>query len=337
VLRPQVVLVLEDEQPLGLVAARLEEVRLVTSLGYRPVYSPLVRALTVVPGGDVVRTSQAAHAMAKALLASLSGGEADVVIFPSMRRDSLLYAEMSAAVPWLRRSHFAEVRTHRRLHLQQSLDDFLAARKRKVRAGVRYDAKRLEKRLGNRLRVGRFTLPEQLEQLFQDVPRIAELTYQKGLGAGFSDTPERRRLARLSLERGWFRAWVLYDEARPIAFWQGLVYNRVYHSATTGYDPEYGRDRVGIYLLIRVIAELCTDPAIDVFDFGAGDAEYKRHFSDEAWSEGDLLVFAPTFRAAAINANRTLVLGGAKGARRVIDRLGLTDRVKSQWRRRVRA
>jgi CelD/BcsL family acetyltransferase involved in cellulose biosynthesis len=166
--------------------------------------------------------------------------------------------------------------------------------------------------------------------------RVAELTYQKGLGAAFSDTPERRRLTRLALERGWFRSWVLYDADVPIAFWQGLVYRRVYHSETIGYDPAYSRDRVGVYLLMQVIADLCSDPEVDVFDFGFGDADYKRHFSDEAWSESDVVVFAPTPRALWVNAGRTLVMGAASGARRGLERFGVADRVKTIWRRRLR-
>jgi CelD/BcsL family acetyltransferase involved in cellulose biosynthesis len=144
-------------------------------------------------------------------------------------------------------------------------------------------------------------------------------------------------LTRLALERGWFRAWVLYDEQTPIAFWQGNVYGRVYHSGTTGYDPAYRKDRVGIYLLMRVIEDLCSVPEVDIFDFGFGDADYKRHFSDEAWDESDVVVFAPTLRPLWINATRTAVMGSAQGVRRGLERLGVADRVKTAWRRRLGA
>ena len=335
-LRPHAAVVFDGGGPVGLVAARLETIKLVTNFGYRAVYSPRVRALTVVPGGDVITRDSAAGDLAGSLLRSLREREADVVVFPSMRRDSALFGEMVRAVGPARRSHFTEVRTHRRLHLPGNLDEFLATRKKKVRAGVRYDSRRLEKRIGDRLRIERFDSPEDIDRIFSDIARVAELTYQRGLGASFSDTPERRRLTRLSLERGWFRAWVLYDEATPVAFWQGSIYRRVYHSGTTGYDPEYGRDRVGIYLLMRVIADLCGDPEVDVLDFGFGDAEYKRHFSDEAWSESDVYIFAATPRALATNAGRTIVMGAAIGARRGLERFGLVDRIKTGWRRRIR-
>ena len=335
-LAPHAVLLLDDGVPSALAAMRLEEIPLVATLGYREVYRPRVRALTLVPGGVAAADPSVEHELAHYLLRSLEDGEADVLSLPSLRSDSELSATVHSAAGPLRRSHFAEIRTHRRLHLPATFDEFLASRTKKVRSGVRYDTKRLDQRLGDRLRVDRLHAPDDFERIFRDLVRVAELTYQRGLGAGFADTRERRRLTKLSLERGWFYAWVLYDEETPVAFWQGNVYRRIYHSGTTGYDPAYRTDRVGIYLLMRVIEDLCRIPDIDILDFGFGDADYKRHFSDEAWSESDLVVFAAKPRPLAINATRTAVMGSAYGLRRGLDRLGLTDRVKAAWRGRLR-
>ncbi len=336
-IRPHAVVVSDAERPVGLVAMRLEETRLPASFGYRTVYSPRVRALTLVPGGAVLDDPAVAAAAERSLLDSLQAGEADVAVLPSLRRDSALFASLMGSVGSARRSHFADVRTHRRLHLPGSFDEFLAARTKKVRSGIRYDAKRLEQRLGGRLHIERFDSLGDVETVFRDVVRVADLTYQRGLGASFADTPERRQLTTLALERGWFRAWVLYDEEKPIAFWQGHVYRRVYHSGTTGYDPAYGRDRVGIWLLMRVIEQLCDDPDVDVLDYGFGDADYKRHFSDESWEESDLTVFAPTIRGYSVNAGRTVVMAAAAQARALLERFGIAGRVKTRWRQRLRS
>lgn len=335
-LAPHAVLLLDDGAPSALVATRLEEIPLVATFGYREVYRPRVRALTLVPGGVVAPSPPAERELAGHLLQSLRENEADVLLLPSLRCDSELFSTAYDSVGPLRRSHFAETRAHRRLHLPPTFDEFLRARTKKVRSGVRYDTKRLEQRLGDSLRLKRLDAPHDFDRVFTDIVQVAERTYQRGLGAGFADTPERRRLTALSLERGWFRAWVLYDEQTPIAFWQGNVYRRIYHSGTTGYDPAYRRDRIGIYLLMRVIEDLCGAPDVDILDFGFGDADYKRHFSDEAWNESDLVVFARRPRPLAINAVRTATMGSAYGIRRGLDRLGLTDRIKTAWRRRLR-
>ena len=61
--------------------------------------------------------------------------------------------------------------------------------------------------------------PSQIERLFTDAERIASTTYQRALGAGFADTPERRALTEVALAKGWLRAYLLYVRGEPIAFW----------------------------------------------------------------------------------------------------------------------
>ena len=86
---------------------------------------------------------------------------------------------------------------------------------------------------------------------------------------------------------------------------------------------------------MRVIADLCADPAIDVCDFGFGDSEYKRRFSNEEWDEADVLVFAPTLTGLRLNAGRTMVGHTDRGLRAIARRTGLAERVKRAWRRRL--
>ena len=221
-------------------------------------------------------------------------------MFPSLRCDSALFAALRSRSARVGGVIFRPCARIDACTCPQSFEEFLAARTKKVRSGVRYDAKRLEQRLGGRLRIGGSTRSKTVDTMFRDVVRVADLTYQRGLGASFADTPERRRLTTLALEKGWFRSWVLYDEEKPIAFWQG---HRLPAASTTPARPATTRrtrsDRVGIWLLMRVIEELCGDPDVDIFDYGFGDADYKRHFSDESWEESDLTVFAPTIRGYA--------------------------------------
>ena len=76
--------------------------------------------------------------------------------------------------------------------------------------------------------------------------RVAEKTYQRGLGAGFADTEERRELVKIGLDRGWFRAWLLSIDDRPVAFWQGTAPGPVFFVNSTGFDPAYGSHGVGV-------------------------------------------------------------------------------------------
>ena len=81
-------------------------------------------------------------------------------------------------------------------------------------------------------------------------------------------------------------------------------------SVRAGYDPAYGSHRVGAYLLAKAIEDLIDDPQLSVFDFGLGDAEYKRKLAHRSIEEGDLVVYARRARPIRINLART---GSSRG------------------------
>jgi len=335
----------EDVEPLAVVvgdgeaaaAGRLRSRRLDTAVGYLRLYAPTVRALELVSGGVVAHDAAAARELAARLWSVLVARDAEALVVPALPVDSQAFASLASLGGPLERQRLVPTWTRRRLRLPESFDAFLASRSRKVRSGIRYDAKRLEEALGTAREVTVYSDATQLDRLVADLERVAAATYQRALGAGFVDTPQARRLLRVDLEHGWARAYVLSDGARPVAFWLCSVHGRTITTRTTGYDAGYARHRPGIYLLMRVIADACADPGLDVLDFGPGRSEYKRHFSNEGYEERNIVVYAPALRPRSINVARTAILGLSAGARRALDATGGTTRLKTAWRARLRS
>jgi Acetyltransferase (GNAT) domain len=331
------IVVLRDGTPVAGLAARLEDRRLPTALGYRTVYAPRVRLLHVIQGGTVAADGAALDALIGALRGVLGGGEVDVVSFPALPLGSPLLqrAGLASLGGRLQRQRFGRTTERRRLVLPATYDEFVASRSSNTRWRIHRDERRVPEALGD-LAVEIVREPSQLERLFGDAEAVAAATYQRALGAGFADTPEQRELARLGLERGWLRAYLLYRGEEPIAFWLCSTYRGTLLIRTTGFDAAYAEHRPGIYLLLRAIEDAIADPALEVVDFGQGDAAYKLQLSSESHLERELVVFAPSLRGLRINAVRTPILGGALLARRVLDAGGLTDRVRTGWRGRLR-
>lgn len=333
---PFAVLVRRDGEVAAAAVGRIETKRLPAAIGYLRLHSPRLRILQLTAGGVVVRGSEAAGVLGNALRDVLAAGEADALAVPALPVDSPEYEALVSLGGPLERQRFVAPWTRRRLVLPATFDEFLASRSKKVRFGIRYDGKRLLEALGD-VSVAVLDRPEQLDQLAHDVDTVARLTYQRALGVGFVDTDEQRRLARIGLEHGWTRAYVLRHDERPIAYWLCSVHRGTMLLRTTGYDPEYAAHRPGIYLLMRAIEHACGDPAVQVVDFGPGRSSYKRHFGSETYQERNLLVFAPTVRGRSVNLVRTAVAGTGRTARWVLDRAGVTDRLKRAWRQRLRA
>jgi len=335
--RPHVVLVEHGGEPVALALGRVEEVTLPARLGYREVLSPRLRALTLVYGGLLGDGGEVtARTILAELLAALRRGEADVLRLRMLATGSPLDVLARGEPGVLVRPRFVRPSVHYQVAIPDSFDEFLAARTYKTRRNLRYYDRRFVARFGERLKLEQFKGTAELERLFRDTLEVSAKTYQHALGASFVDSPVQRAVFELGLRRGWLRAYVLYVDERPVAFWHGSAYRGVLGPGMTGYDPGYEDVRAGNYVLVRRIEEACADPSLTLLDWGFGDAEYKRHLADRSWDEEDLLVFAPTWRGIRASIGRTAVLAAAELARRVQRNGRLAGAAKRRWRKGLR-
>lgn len=337
VLSPYVLALERDGVTVGIAVARLERTRLETRIGYRVVYRPRLRAITVVYGG-MLGMPDAAPVLLDALRDALSQGEADVVRLSGLRTDDPFFELASTSPSVWCRQHHTTIGSRWILPLPESMEDFWASRTGHARGHFRRNERRLIKAFadGDGIRVERFADATRIDALMDDLESISAKTYKRGLGVGFFRTDLQRALMTLGFARGEYRAWVMYLNGRPSAFGDGLRYRGTFHLGTIGFDPdpEFRSYGIGVSLLMRILAEACADDEITKFDYGFGEAEYKRRFADEHWDEADVLVYAPHPRAVTANMVRTSLLSGADLARRVVGD-ERTAKLKRAWRDRL--
>lgn len=335
--RPHVVLLERDGTPTALGVGRIEKAPFPCRFGYATVYRPTLRALRISHGGvSGVSDRALADTFVLELERALADGVADVYIVPAVRVGTPLDEALSH-VPSPFRRHPGEPSNHRRLALPKTYDELLAGRDRKSRYNLKRQSAQLEDAFEGRLDLDLLTGVDSFERIVRALDDVASSAYQRGLNAGFADTPERRALVRLGLERGEFRAWLLSIDGSPVAFWQGTARDRTFYLNTAGYKPEFARYGVGTYVQLRMFRDLCEDPDVDVVDFGWGDADYKARFGNESWLEHDVIVFAATLRGLKVSLLRHLILRLHQNARRAAQSAGLLGRVKRSWRRRLRS
>ena len=335
--RPHVILVEHGGEAVAVALGRVGEMTLPARLGYREVLSPRLRALTVAYGGLLGDSGEATARMILAeLLAALRRGEADVLRLRMLATGSPLDVLARSEPSVFVRPRFVRPSVHYQVAIPDSFDEFLAARTYKTRRNLRYYDRRFVARFGERLKLEQFRDTADLDRLFRDTLEVSAKTYQHALGASFVDSPVQRAVFELGLRRGWLRAYVLYIDERPVAFWHGSAYRGVLGPGMTGYDPAYEHVRAGSYVLVRRIEDACADPSLTLLDWGFGDAEYKRHLADRSWNEEDLLVFAPTWRGIRASIGRTAVLAAGELARRIQANGRLTAAAKRRWRKGLR-
>ena len=331
ILAPHVVVVERDGRPAALLAARLEACELPAKFGYATVLKPKLRRITVVTGG-VSAPADLAGELADELLGALRRREADAIELQRIEVGSPLHRAVLERSPSALRQRFAPVAPHHVMDLPASSEELLPALSKSVRDNLKRYSRKLARDYGDRLEMRRFERPEELDRVVADLETVAATTYQRGLGAGFTaehDGP----LTQIGLDGGWFRAWVLYLDGVPCAFEIGHMSGDSLIISAKGFDPEYGRLHVGKVLQLKMLEDLCDDPAVNVLDFGFGDAEYKQKLATRTWEDTDVLVFGRTFRALRAAAGRTAVLSADRLARRVAgaDRIA---KIKRRWRDR---
>jgi Acetyltransferase (GNAT) domain len=333
---PYVVAPAGADRPPWLLAGRLCDTPMRWRFGYRTLYGRTVRSLVIPHGGAMGDFTHAnAEEIVRALLDALREGHADLLLVRGLNADSPLHRALRGLPGFLYRDRFASVERHWKLELPQSFELFVKTRSKNTKSNIRQYENRLRKEFGDELVARCYRKPDEIETAIADIERIAARTYHRGLGVGFRDDEETRREWRLAAEGGRLRAHVLYARGVPAAFWVGMVYRQTFLVKHTAYDPDLHYYHPGMYLLLRIIEELCASREVAAIDFGFGDADYKRSFGSSCTEEESLCIAAPNLRGASLNLVRTLIVGGDRVARLLGDRLQISGRLKKLWRDRA--
>ena len=208
----------------------------------------------------------------------------------------------------------------------------MQSRSANTRSNIRRTAKKLAKKYDGQLDVKTFTKEDELEEMMKAIDQVAKKTYQRALGVGLANDPQGHKLAKLAMKKKWLRVYLLNIQGTPRAFWPGNLYGDTFHIGIPGYDPQFHADRIGFYLLVKAIEELCTFDNVNHIDFGFGDAQYKRSFATDVWDEESVYIFAPTLKGAALNLYRTATSWLNTKLRALLDRMRLLDSIKRRWR-----
>jgi Acetyltransferase (GNAT) domain len=335
-LRPHVLLLESDGHPQAMAIARLERLTLPYRLGYRRVFTPTVRSLSVVPGGTLGElTPDAFGLLFDELRREARREEADFVLFRYIPVESQLYRWASTRSSVLTRQHVVQAGIRWEIELPSSFDEFLSAKSSRFRKAHRAQRNRLEREFGDGFRIDVITEPERLGDFLEAVEEVAARTYQHALGVGFGDSGAHRERARVASEKGWFRGYVLSLVGKPAAFAYGEVYQGVFRSGTPGFDPAYADYSIGNVLRLRMIEDLCELDGVRTLDFGLGDADFKRRLATRGLDEANVYVFSPTLRGVWLNLMHTVLIGAARGLHRAARRSGSLATIKRRWRARV--
>lgn len=335
ILRPHVIVLYRDHQPVAMLVGRLVDSSVPVRLGYAKLFNIRARSLTFIQGGLAGDLSaENAEELISEVVRSLRNGEADLADFRFVKTDSPLYRSVVRLPGFLCRDRFPLIQWHRSMKLPEKPEDISNCMSGHLRKQIRRRAKQLEADFPGKVRVEHFTSIGAEGSMFSDIEQVARKTYQRGLGVGFFNNSASQKRFRFEAQKKWFRAYIMYLADTPCAFWMGSLYQGVFHFGDVGYDPAYSNYELGKQLLVRVLEDLCRQGARDV-DFGLGDADWKQRFGDTQWEEASVSIFAPSLRGLGINICRTPALMTEKIVRQALEKTRILARIRKLWRGRA--
>lgn len=335
ILRPHVIALFSKDQAKALIVGRVDETALDVNIGYKTLWRPKVRVLTVAYGGLLGEQSYSAcKALTGILLDALKKGEADMIYFENANYHSPFYLIAKKELNYLGRDYAPVINPHLEINLDSTIEDFLGRKGPKRKSEWMRICRKLEKE--QKIQLRRFFDPAEIKTLCDDIEEIAKKTYQRGLGKGFLYNEEMHNRLTLCANMGWLHAYVLYINGTPASFSLGTLYKNTLFLDSTGYDPSYRKYEPGTVVFLKVMEDLYKSRIVKSVDFGSGDAPYKREYSDHMWNEASFFIFSRNFLALRVNFLRTAIFIAYSPLKNALKRLGLMDKVKKFFRERAR-
>lgn len=330
--RPHVLSVWNDGRPTGFLVGRIDKGPVVFR-GSHLRFSTIATQMHFLYGalrGEV--SGQQSKEIVQNICKSLASGEADVANLNFLRADSELYRYAKELPSFLFRDHLEASQRHYTAQLPESLAEFQRDLSPKLRKNQRW--KKLVRDFPDAVRIECYKDPSDVDRLATVADRIASLSYQRRIGVGFVDDADTRGRLQLKAANSWLRGYVLYLADQPVAFWIGDLGASVFGSDYLAFDPAFSKYSPGMYLIVRVIENICGCQANRgvIVDFGTGHAEYKEMLSTHVWTEKCVYIFSPSLKGLSLNLNKTVTGGAEKAIRWTLERAGLLQRIKKVWR-----
>ena len=200
-------------------------------------------------------------------------------------------------------------------------------------ASTRSDLKRTRKRFiaeAGGYRTVCYRDPDEVGAFLDAAMAVSARTYQyKLLGGGLRSRALLEDRYGTTANLGWFRSYVLFVNEQPIAFQVGHLYRGCYHAQEIGYDPEWSKLQVGIFLHTEIVPDLLATPRqVQRFDFGNDDNLHKQRLSNAATFEGYFYLIPRHWRSSLITHAMRTGNWISITAGRLLERYGLRKRMR---------
>jgi CelD/BcsL family acetyltransferase involved in cellulose biosynthesis len=176
--------------------------------------------------------------------------------------------------------------------------------------------------------------PFQIPDFLANAQQVSKRSWQSDLlGLRIQNDEYETQVFTFLATQNSLRAYLLWQDDTPVSFCIGTQHNGVFHYEEVGYDRDYSKKSPGQVLVIKMLEELYEHDQPAVFDFGGGDAEYKRQFGTRISESGHVWLLRPGMRSKMIVGYLSGRRALSQTLRGMLAKFGLLDRVRKLTRR----
>lgn len=333
---PWVMVAYEDGSPCALLAGRVETTNVAPPLGYLKLVPVFVKNLTLLHHGFLGRQDESvANFFISSLKDWLQRVDVKTVQFPFLAEDSPLKKVLQERVSFWQCEKGMLPKLHWRGILPPLEEPLLMHLKSKSRSTIRRRERAFNAAFSGRLTWQWLTTFTDIPTLCHELENLASKTYQRGLGVGFRNDVEHCLRYQLYADKGLLRVALLKLDDELIGFVIGIRYQDALFIIELGYDRRYKDYSPGINLMLWMMERL-REEGVVLMDWGKGGAQYKSQLGNVPCSEQSFWLFKATPPILMLRVAFGGIIRFERVARFLLNKMQLTDRVKSRWRQSIR-
>ena len=265
-----------------------------------------VDVLEFVRGGLLGNASaENCNALVRAVMKSLSAGDADLALWEHLDVQSALHVSAIHLPNTILRDHCREVRNRWFLDHPRGLEALFRSLGQSQRSKLRRKYKRFLTTFAGKIQVRCFRTTAEMGEAVRDMEEIARNSVKRHLGFGFFNTPSSREQLLVEAAQGWLLVYILYVAGRPVSFWKGTLYGRCLQADHVGFNSAWSDFSPGIFLFLKIIEDL-ANLDVETVDFGTGDGQFYDSFAKTRYPEARVHIFAPRLGGLELSLMQTM-------------------------------
>jgi hypothetical protein len=208
-----------------------------------------------------------------------------------------------------------------RIDLAESFEAFEAGMGRQTRQPLRRMVRVYEKKTDGRLELTRISEADQVPEFLDAAVAVSRESWQhRVLGERINNTPAAVAQFQDAAQRGLLRSYLLRAAGQPVAFAVAYQAYDNFHYTEVGFDEREKEHSPGTVLLHMALNDLHTFQRPKAFDFGLGDAQYKRRFGNRQDEQVTCILLRRSFKNRCVSAVHGGFLKSIELAKRLIGR-----------------